>query len=111
MQMLWVRRMVVGAVILAPLYFGNVYAGWVGPASVKVINIGGNATHATYVQLNGVSFSGCSSTNTAVVKSENVNYQDILAALLAAKFAQASIKMLTASCDGAYSIVSEIVVE
>lgn len=95
------------SVLALGLFSQAVAAGWTAPAKVASINIGANSYHATNIQLEGVSFTGCTSTSSAVMTPDNLNYRDMLAALMAAKLAQSEVKVLYSGCQWGYAVIRE----
>ena len=90
------------------LVVGVANAEWTAPAKVEKINIGGNGVYGTYIKMMNTTFSGCSTSTVAIVKGDNPNYKEILAAFMSVKVTQQELQVFYAGCDGSYAVIKEV---
>jgi hypothetical protein len=83
-------------------------ADWSATAKVEQINIGGNGLHGTFVSVADFSFTGCTSTTVGLLEGSNPNYKELISSLLAAKMADREVRLMYFGCNGAYSIIREV---
>jgi hypothetical protein len=76
-------------------------------AQIEVLNIAGNGMHGTYIRLAGFSFTGCAA-DAAFIEGGNLNYKEIIAALLAAKMADKAVQVVYSGCNNGYPVIREV---
>ena len=102
-------KYLIGAIFISFSMFS--YSGTVGPAKIDLFVVGVNGLHGTQVKPNNVTFSGCSNTTSALLKGDNPNYKEFMSAILAAKMANKDVRLSYSSCEGAFSVITEVRVD
>lgn len=78
-------------------------------AQIEALNIAGNGMHGTYLRLAGFPFTG-SVVDVAFIEGGNVNYKELIGALLAAKMAEKAVQVVYSGCNNGYPIIREVTV-
>lgn len=97
------------AITLSCFWTSHVVAANATDVVIKSINIGGNNIHGAYLTFDNGTFSGCTSTKTAIILATDPNYNVIMAAALSAKLTSSTVTVGYGVCEGNYALIRELV--